>query len=340
MKTRTRTGLICLFLLLFLVAYWCLSQSRPAGLFKSVRPQSQDAEPPQLVQAAPPPDPQVPSPSAAPGGVPPEKAALFKAFFAQSISLYGLVLDQSKQPIEGATVRLGVHDNPNGSGSEYFRVSDAYGRFQTSDLRGAAINAEVSKEGYYNGLESRRILKPGEPISKEAPVVFVLYKIGDIEPVVYLRSATVEFKDVGGIAYLDFKRGRLTHVGNGSSQMRIEIASSPGRQRGRAWAYKIIVPGGGLQKRTHEFSFSAPEAGYLETVEGGYGGNAPEDPSWRGSFGDHFFARLADGSVARFQINLGIKGGSYVEISQLVYNPNSSSRNLEYDPAKALSTGR
>jgi hypothetical protein len=122
--------------------------------------------------------------------------------------------------------------------------------------------------------------------------------------------------------------------------MRIEIMSSPGARRGRAWGYKITVPRGGLQKRTHEFAFSAPVSGYVETIEGGYGGDTTDDPNWRGSFGDQFFVQLPDGSVARFQVNLGIKGGCYVEISQLVYNPDPNSRNLEYDPVKTTSTGR
>lgn len=344
MTTRARIGLAAL-LVLLAVLLWLRSRPSLDGDAETKEPHAAAAAPEVVTQPVVPSSSESNTPDSTalkekPPGPPPENVALFKAFFAQAIAIHGRVIDQGGQAIPNVHVQLTVHDKPGEEGSKYVRISDSDGQFEISGVNGASVNVEVSKDGYYAGQESRRVFDAGQKNTADSPAIFVLHKKGQAEPLVYLRSATVGLKDESGVAYLDFKRVRLTHVGNSQSQMRIEIASSPGRQRGRAWTYKIIVPGGGLQKRTHEFAFSAPEAGYVETVEGGYGGNAPDDPSWRGSFGEHFFARLADGSVARFQINLGIKGGSYVEISQLVYNPNSSSRNLEYDPAKALSTGR
>lgn len=341
MTTRTRIGLgtslVLLAVLLWVRSRQSLDSDVPEK--KSPAPAPEIAAQP-VIPPSPASAPAPATPQDKPPGPPPENVAVFKAFFAQVISIHGRVIDQGGQAIPDAHVRLTVQDKPGENGSEYARASDNEGRFEVSGVTGASVNVEVSKDGYYSGQESRRVFDAGQKNSPDSPAIFVLHKKGEAEPLVHLRSATIGLKDEGGIAYLDFKRGRLTQASNGQSQMRIEIVSSPGRQRGRAWGYKIIVPGGGLQKRTHEFAFSAPETGYVETIEGGYDGNRPDDPNWRGSFGEHFFAQLSDGSVARFQVNLGIKGGSYVEVSQLVYNPNSSSRNLEYDPAKAISTGR
>lgn len=271
---------------------------------------------------------------------PPEGVALFRAFFAQVISIHGRVTDQSNNAIPDAHVQLTVHDKPGEKGTDYVKTTDNDGRFEIIGVTGASVNVELSKDGYYSGKESRRIIDAGEKSSVDNPMIFLLHKKGEGLPVVYLRSATVGLKEQGGVAYLDFEHGRLTALEGNETQMRIEIVSSQGRQRGRAWKFKLSLLGGGLQKRNHEFAFNAPASGYVEIIEGGYSEHAADDPDWRGSFGDHFFALLPDGSVARFQINLGVKGGPYVEISQLVYNPDSNSKNLEYDPLNTIPTGR
>jgi len=261
---------------------------------------------------------------------------LVKAFFDQSISVYGRVVDQFGQSIEAAKVRFGVNDKPWESGSEYFRTSDSEGRFHIKGVKGAAINTEVSKEGYYNGKESRRILNPGELTSKESPAVFVLYKKGVTEPVIYQPVDAMRLPQGVESAVFDFRRGILLKSGEGAGQMLVEIVSTPGVEHGRYWKYTISIKGGGLQKRTHEFAFSAPESGYLETISGEYGGSPAGGKKWRNSFSDEYFALLPDGTKARLKIELGAKRESYVRISELIYNPNPDSRNLEFDPAKVI----
>ena len=341
MTTRTRIGLAALLALLAALLWMRSSQPLDGGIPEKQPP---SAAPEVAAQPIIPPSPASGAPAPAvpqdkPLGPPLENVALFKAFFAQAVSIHGRVIDQGGHAIPGVHVQLTVHDKPGEEGSEYAKTTNNEGRFEISGVNGASVNVEVSKDGYYRGRESRRVFDAGQKNNADNPAVFVLHKKGEGVPLVYLRSATIGLKEEGGVAYIDFKRGRITSA-NAQGQLRIEIMSSPGLQRGRAWGYKIVVPGGGLQKRTHEFAFSAPVSGYVETIEGGYGGNTTDDPNWRGSFGDQFFAQLPDGSVARFQVNLGIKGGSYAEISQLVYNPDPNSRNLEYDPEKTISTGR
>lgn len=330
MKSRLTFLIIIIVAIALLSVYW-----RSKGQFNDAgdeRPEpshvdDRPATSPQSAQVPPSDDTQKG------GGVPPERAALIKAIFSQSITIYGRVLDQHGQAIEGARIRFGVHDKPWESGSSYFATSDVDGRFEISGISGAAANTEVSKEGYYNGRESRRILKPGEPTSKKNPAIFTLYKKGEADAVVHRPAAGIEPSEGISTVYFDFNRARFLTSAQGSNLMQVEIKAAPENTLGREWEYSIIIPGGGLQKRGHEFQFIAPDSGYVEKISGGYGLNAP---NWRGSFGEEMIALLPDGTVARFEINIGIKGRKYVRIYELVYNPDPTSRNLELDPAKVI----
>lgn len=263
-------------------------------------------------------------------------ASLAKAIFEQPIYLYGLIVDQFGHPIKDASIRLGLHDKPWENGSDFSRVSDSNGRFSIKDLRGAALNVEVLKEGYYNGDESRRVFKPGELSSDMAPFVFILYKKGVAEPVIYHSVAAVRLsKNIAG-AHFDFNNGRFLELSDGRGGMFVEIDSSSGLGYGRYWRYSITIKGGGLIKRTHEFAFSAPESGYVESIAGEYGGQPSPDSKWRSSFSEEYFAILPDNTRARFKIELGSKRSNYIRISDLIYNPDPKSINLEFDPAMAI----
>ena len=265
-----------------------------------------------------------------------DNVSLAKAMFAQSLSVYGRVVDQFGRPLEGAKIRFGVHDRPWESGSEYFRSSDSDGRFSISSVKGAAINTEVFMDGYYNGDQSRRVFKPGEFSSAADPFEFVLYQKGETEPVIYRAVAGVRLTSGTASAKLDFSRGALMESNEGRGQMLVEIASTPGIEHGRPWRYAIRIKGGGLQKRTHEFAFMAPKSGYSEMIAGEYAGGMSDIGNWRNSFSGDFFALLPDGTKARFKIELGTKRENYIRVSELVYNPNPNSLNLELDPEKAI----
>lgn len=337
MNTRTRIGLITLLLLLVAVGGWLLSQNQLHVALPEEPAQHATAPKPTLtITGAPPAATAAAQAEDTLDGAPRDNVALAKAIFAQPISVYGRVVDQFGQPIEGAKIRFGVHDKPWERGSEYFRTSDADGRFEIDDVKGAAINTEVFKDGYYNGNESRRIFKPGEPTSKKIPSVFVLYKKGEAEPVIYQSLDSMRLHQGVEIVHFDFKRARLLKSAEGQGQMFVEIVSTPGLERGRYWKYSISIKGGGLQKRTHEFAFSAPESGYIETIAGEYGGQSPSGGEWRNSHSDDYFAMLSDGTKARFKIELGTKRENYMRISEFVYNPKPDSRNLEFDPTKVI----
>jgi hypothetical protein len=256
--------------------------------------------------------------------------------FSQPLTIVGQVVDQDGKPIEGATIRFGVHDKAWESGSSFFRTSDAEGRFEMSGISGAAVNTEVSKDGYYNGAESRRVIKPGESSSKESPVIFRLYKKRNAVNLVYRPVSAMELADDVDMVYFDFKEARLSLTPNGSHVLEVKLEADENNVIGREWAYHIRIPGGGLQKRRHEFDFIAPDSGYAEVIEGGYEKNAPD---WRGGYNEHLIAKLSDGSVARFEISIGVQRRRYVRVHEIAYNPDPASRNLELDPAKVINLG-
>lgn len=64
-----------------------------------------------------------------------------------SVEFYGRVLDESGTPLEGATVEFGCVIYPE----KYFRTNsqtDANGNFSLANVRAAALNVQVRKEGY------------------------------------------------------------------------------------------------------------------------------------------------------------------------------------------------
>jgi len=332
MRTRTRAGM-ALLLLFVTVGYWLLSFS--SGFTRSNR-SSQRASTPASI--APVDDTSLTAASIAQGqeniNSPGDSINSVKTTFSESISVYGRVVDQFGQPIVGAEIRFGIHDKPWEHGSEIFKTSDVDGYFSIDDVKGAAINAEVFKDGYYNGAQSRRIFKPGEHTSKMIPAVLVLYEKGEADAVIHRPSDSINLPHGNNGAYLDFKLGSLSISRKG--QLLVEVVSTPGVDHGRYWEYKITITGGGLQKRTHEFAFTAPESGYKEIISGNYASSSPNDETWRNTYSDEFFAMLPDGTKARFKIELGTKRVNYIIISELVYNPNPSSLKLEFDPTKVI----
>jgi len=258
---------------------------------------------------------------------PAEAKNAFQSIFNARLSLYGKVVDQEGQPVAGAHVKIGVADKPWDSGSSYQRTTGPDGLFEITGVKGAGIYAEVEKEGYYAGKESRRILQSGEMPTKDAPAIWILYRKGALESLSHHDHTWTDMPMDGTPVEYDFNTKKF--VGAGQGQLRAEVKVEGSMQQRFSWWYRISVPSGGLARRAHEFDFVAPESGYVEVLEGRI--NAT-DGDWRGAFNGDYFIRLSNGSFGRvaFSVSRGRDSFSF-RIDHAAINP-AGRRNLEYDP--------
>jgi hypothetical protein len=100
------------------------------------------------------------------------------------------------------------------------------------------------------------------------------------------------------------------------------------------WKCRISVPGGGLIERKEQFDFEAPMEGYRaadeivmpQAMEG-----------WQKQARRDYFLKLVDNRYARISFTMRAGGDHFFTINSYL-NPTPGSRNLEYDPSKAVSS--
>jgi len=327
MKKYFAWGVGVLLLLITLVMFWRRAPEQPGPVEKQSRtepitPESPSAKalPADIGQPVGSQLPERAQPSA-------EGRRTFQAIFNSSMSLFGKVVDQDGQPVAGARVKIGVADRPRDSGSSHQRTTGPDGLFEITSVKGAGIYAEVEKERYYAGKESRRILQSGEMPTRDSPAVWRLYRKGATESLIRHDHSSTDMPMDGTPLEYDFNTRKF--VGAGQGQLRAEVKVEGSMQQRFPWWYRLSVPAGGLVRRTHEFDFVAPGPGYVEVLEGRIDAN---DTDWKGSFNGDYFVRLPNGLFGRLQFSLSRGRDSFsFRIDHAAINP-TGSRNLEYDP--------
>ena len=258
------------------------------------------------------------------------------------IQFSGLVIDQSGNPIEGATVKYSANnrlDVVDAGGSRGETISGVDGKF-TVNASGLGIHVAVSKVGYYQVYENDDVRasargfsnqeRPGKsahPIpSSDTPAVFLLRKIGNALPLKELTRRSIPVAKDGTPTEISLTSGKKTAIGKGD--LRVEAWTSdqtPDAQGHYDWRCRVTVPGGGLVERSGRFAFEAPADGYVQTVDLGATAN---QPNWRGDAERQFFVRLADNRYARIQFRMMARGDHFFVIESAL-NPEVGSRNLE-----------
>lgn len=263
--------------------------------------------------------------------------------FTAPIAFYGKVIDQSGNPVPDAEVGYTAADKFNGSGSSYTGKSDARGLFEISGIQGAGLGVGVRKQGYYPvadkydkspsssaifaygmGPDSVRRAAP----TKENPAIFLLHKAGETEPLVKIEQSARIPKN-GTPTTVNLRTAQLSAKGD----CRIEAwTEEPTVGRKFSWRCRLTVRGGGLVERKRQFDFVAPKEGYEESVELGM----PQDAEqWTSQQQRNFFIKLSDGRYARINFRM-IAGGNHYFVLESYLNPKPGSRNLEFDPTKAV----
>jgi hypothetical protein len=257
------------------------------------------------------------------------------AWYLTPISVYGKVVDEKGLPVSAANVAVGIADNPSGSGSTYAQTTNATGHFSLTGVRGIAFSVRAEKEGYYSTKQSRghrNIITPvdsdlPEP-SRDQPIVLVLRKRGETEPLAFASSRQINIPADGRPIRFDLVTGQT-----GRGQLEIQSNLGDSTQHRFEWRYQLAVAGGGLiEREKNEFEFAAPREGYKEAVEI----NMPADAErWSSSSEREYFVKLPDETFARFSIRFYAGARNFVVVESYL-NPKPGSRNLEYDPNKRI----
>jgi hypothetical protein len=162
------------------------------------------------------------------------------------------------------------------------------------------------------------------------PVIYHLRKKGESEPLVLLKQNHRVARD-GTPLELDLLHGRPVP----QADLKVQCwTSDQGKKSGEKydWTCVISLPGGGLLESTNEFDFTAPEVGYRPSYQ--IQMLASEPDGWRNDVEKKLFFKTGNGLYGRMTFAM-IAGGDHFCMIQSYINP-SGSRNLEYDPAKAI----
>jgi hypothetical protein len=100
------------------------------------------------------------------------------------IEFYGMVVDQSNNPVADADITFDCNDLSEKGTSYYNRKSDVNGMFSLKGVRGEGITVHVSRRGYYTSKNDRYNFEYGQggryhfSPNLGNPVVFHLWKQG------------------------------------------------------------------------------------------------------------------------------------------------------------------
>jgi hypothetical protein len=284
----------------------------------------------------------------------------FQTLNHNPIEFYGRALDQYGEPVAGASVQGDIlYDTGDKSGADKVSTTtDAQGYFQFKDLRGESLGIGIAKDGYeyqrknsffsYSYFEADHKRHIPDP---KNPVVFKLWKKQGAEALVHYEREW-RFPVNAGPVRINLATGKM---GEQEADLIVNISRTPLRMRfgamGFPWEATVEVVGGGLIRAGGQQYYNlAPETGYEPRLEKKQEAQTPGDTSvkwtWSEKIEDTFFISSRDGkNFARVDLyvrpNVDRKeGDNEALVSATVWlNPNGS-RNLEFDPAKAITPPR
>lgn len=258
------------------------------------------------------------------------------------IEFYGRVVDENSQPVEGAMIHFSKGDLSEVGTTQLERHSDASGRVSLTGVLGRGMSATAGKTGYYSSHLDRRYFEYAEFSSKDFyqpdpsdPVVFHLRKKELAEALIH-RQTLYGLRIDGIPQYIDLRSGKKTTGDDSQGDLGLSLVrKASGDPSHYDWALVLSgVGAGGIAESKEEFMFLAPEGNYEKSILiDQKGGEANYESQAKRSY----YVRLSDGrTYARISADIRPKynEGGAIDI-ELFLNP-SGSRNLEYDPSKAV----
>lgn len=259
------------------------------------------------------------------------------------VDFHALILDQYGNPVPDVKIDYKVTKeimfgyDPRGGQT----VSDQEGRFRIAGAGSHFATVGLEKKGYAFEFDGRanfsnrpRTVAESDPVqySYEKPRVFPAWKAAIDEP---MRKGTVGEKLIlEDIYYVDLAAHADNAISkkNGPADFTVRLFRTPSelpkvgvRPKSFDWRYEIEVMGGGLIENKTEFSFLAPESGYVPKV---IIQRARDDANWVNRNVSKWYLRSRNGKV-HAAINMILHPSKGRFAVNFVLNPNSS-RNLQY----------
>ncbi|MDD5201252.1 MAG: hypothetical protein PHC88_15785 [Terrimicrobiaceae bacterium] len=257
------------------------------------------------------------------------------------INFYGKVIDQTGQPVQGAKVRFQWTDMSAAGTTEKITESDARGMFSLANQRGKRLGVYVSKEGYHamhEGKGSFEYAAFSDPEYIEPdlnnPVIFQLLKKIEAEPLIVGDALKVLSYDRA--YYYDLKRGILGRQPPNEAGLKFTFERNQTAQGQHFdWSWKVEGVNAALQVTSDEFPQLAPSEGYVPSWETGQKADAK---TFRIQAQVRLYLRSNDNRYGRVDLELthpNTREYGPILNAKSYFNP-SGSRNLEFDPAKAV----
>ncbi len=252
------------------------------------------------------------------------------------ISFYGKIIDQFQNPVSGAKVQVSWNDT-SAHGTSYKDLnSDGNGLFSITGIKGKIlIVSQIEKEGYIPSVIYQRGFEYSAFFDKNYhipnpnnPVIFHMHKKVAAEPMIKLSNEiTIPSSGTVGINLQNGRQG-VTDV-----HLVIELLDNSD-PTGKKWAARVSAPRGGIQPANDEFATIAPISGYQSELTINQDTTLPNGFQDPGLYkGGKFYLKTSVGyALIEFRM---IPGNSDFQFSSYL-NPNTNSRNLEYDPAKQI----
>jgi hypothetical protein len=258
------------------------------------------------------------------------------------IEFYGKVVDERNQTIGGAKTTFVWNDLSNEGSSQSETQSDENGLFSLQNVTGKILSVTVEKSGYYSskmdpyGFDYAAFWEENfyQPNPSD-PVVFHLRKKGEAEPLVF-RQTLYGLKPDGTPQYIDLGTGKKVTGGRPVGDIMIRLYRSPSGDPNKFdWTLTLQgVGAAGLVESHDEFMFEAPDSGYENTIQ------IKEhvgDPDYQRQITANYYIRLSDGKTyARIEAEIRPKYNDQGAVDLALYLNPSGSRNLEFDPEKAI----
>ncbi|HEX3625383.1 MAG TPA: carboxypeptidase-like regulatory domain-containing protein [Verrucomicrobiae bacterium] len=246
------------------------------------------------------------------------------------IEFFGIVEDESNNPVADAKIDFECNDlSPQGT-SFYQTLSDMNGAFSINNISGLLLRVTVSKSGYYSyqpngaffyyaGQKQNFVPDAGNP------VVFYLREKGTGTNLIHYDKSFTLARD-GTPILIDLPSGTVTPFSGNSLKVEGWTYDSQKKDGSKYdWKCAVSVPGGGLQTNDEQFPFLAPQSDYIpEDII-----NMPvtNDVPWSYIVHRNYYVHTADGKFGRMTFTMVAGGDNFCEIN-LYFNP-SGSRNLE-----------
>ncbi len=264
------------------------------------------------------------------------------------IDFYGKVIDEKGNPVAVASTfyivgAFGFQGSPTLEGPK----TDNNGLFAITGKHGPDFSIRVEHPDYYKTASADQQVEyarkayvqgksPPLPPNREKPSVFVLKKKGVTEPLINYQRIKVKLPMNATPVSINARTGQ---IGSEGKDIILVKMKSDGDKlplntfHAFDWTVTIEIPGGGLVERSDLLNFEAPAKGYVQQLTIDMPASLPQD-AWKADVQTDYFVNFGSGDFGRIRLNLSGDKGRV--IAEVFLNPTPGSRNLEFDPAKAV----